>query len=79
MFGNRFTNRLDLRIAEEADATHEVRTIMIKRFGILILAAILFAGCSFPFFESYPQQQTTMTTTTSCPDGTQLRNDGMCG
>jgi hypothetical protein len=50
---------------------------MIKKLTVLILAATLLAGC-FPF-ESTPQQQTTTTTTTSCPAGTQLQSDGMCG
>jgi hypothetical protein len=56
------------------------KTIMIKKLGVLILAATLLAGC-YPF-ASPPQQQTTQqtttTTTTSCPAGTQLQSDGMC-
>jgi hypothetical protein len=43
---------------------------------LLVLEAILLAGC-FPF-ESPPQQQTSVTTTTTCPAGTQLQSDGMC-
>jgi PBP1b-binding outer membrane lipoprotein LpoB len=49
---------------------------MIKKLSLLILAATLLAGCA-PF-ESYPTQQTSVTTTTTCPSGTQLQSDGMC-
>jgi len=49
---------------------------MIERVALLILTATLLAGC-FPF-ETAPQQQTTVTTTTSCPAGSQLQSDGMC-
>jgi hypothetical protein len=52
---------------------------MIQNLVVLILAATLLAGCFA--FESPPQttQQTTTTTTTSCPTGSQLQSDGMCG
>jgi hypothetical protein len=62
--------------AEWRTIAGEVRLIVIKRFGVLILVATLLVGCA-PF-ESYPKQQTTTTTTITCPAGTQLQSDGMC-
>jgi hypothetical protein len=38
-----------------------------------ILSLMLVAGCSVP-----PSEQTTITTTTTCPIGTTLGSDGMC-
>ena len=68
------------RLAAVLNYSGQRKNIMIKGLSILILAAILLAGCA-PF-ESVPQQQTTQqtttTTTTSCPDGTTLQSDGMC-
>jgi hypothetical protein len=51
---------------------------MSKKLGLLLLAleVMLLASC-WPF-ESYPRQETTATTTTTCPAGTQLQSDGMC-
>ena len=63
--------------ASRLAGTKGSKTIMMKALTVLILAATLLAGC-FPL-ESMPQQQTTTTTTTSCPAGTQLLSNGMCG
>ena len=54
----------------------KVTPSMIKKLSVLILATTLLAGC-YPF-ESYPRQQTTTTTTVTCPAGTRLQSDGMC-
>ena len=48
---------------------------MIKNLAVLmILAATFLTGG----FENPPTTQTSDTTTTTCPAGTQLQNDGMC-
>jgi hypothetical protein len=51
---------------------------MSKKLSLLLLVmeAMLLASCA-PF-ESYPRQQTSTTTTTTCPAGPQLQSDGMC-
>jgi len=69
------TNHLDL-LAPGGGLLRMGKTTMIKKLSLLILAVTLLAGCA-PF-ESYPTQQTSVTTTTSCPAGTQLQSDGMC-
>jgi len=48
---------------------------MIKKLSVLILALTALAGC---YSYSTPPQVTT-TTTITCPAGTQLLSDGMCG
>jgi hypothetical protein len=68
-------NRVDLLTAGSRPSRMEY-DVMIKKLSLLILAATLLAGCA-PF-ESYPTQQTSVTTTTTCPSGTQLQSDGMC-
>jgi hypothetical protein len=52
------------------------KVIMIKRLGVLILAATLLAACTPA--ESVPQKQTSITTTVTCPAGQTLQSDGMC-
>ena len=63
---------------ESADNYRWEGTFMSRKLNLLLLAmgAMLLASC-WPF-ESYPQQETTATTTTTCPAGTQLQSDGMC-
>jgi hypothetical protein len=48
---------------------------MIKKLSVLILAMTALAGC-YPY-ETPPRVATT--TTITCPPGTQLLSDGMCG
>jgi hypothetical protein len=63
---------------ESVDNYGQGGIFMSKKLSLLLLVlkAILLAGC-FPF-ESSPRQETTTTTTTTCPAGTQLQSDGMC-
>jgi hypothetical protein len=73
---DKLSDRTVRALTVERHIADGVKTIMIRKLSMLILAAALLAGCS-PF-ESYPRQQTTTTTTTTYPAGTQLQSDGMC-
>ena len=63
---------------ESVDNYGQGGIFMSKKLSLLLLVleAMLLASCA-PF-ESYPRQQTSTTTTTTCPAGTQLQSDGMC-
>jgi len=47
----------------------------MKKLSALILAATVLAGC----YSYRTPPRVTTTTTITCPAGTQLLSDGMCG